>query len=304
MNPRAIVATSLGKRYGAKWALTGCDLQVPSGSMAALIGPNGAGKSTLLQLAVGLIRPTSGQIEVLGTTPSQDRAWLAEVGFLAQDVPLYGRLTGEQLLGLGAHLNPEWDDQLARNRLLALEIPLDRPARTLSGGERAQIALAIALGKRPKVLLLDEPVASLDPLARREFLSSLAEAGAETELTVVLSSHLVADIELVCDYLVLLSSSQVQLSGDIEQVLASHKVLTAPRRTVDSIASSHQIVSERHTERQTTLLVRLGGPVHDPSWEVADVGLEELVLAYMGRKDQRIPDTLARPLSAVRGGLS
>jgi ABC-2 type transport system ATP-binding protein len=304
VNYPAIAATSLGKRYGAKWALTGCDLQVPNGSMAALIGPNGAGKSTLLQLAVGLVRPTSGHIEVLGTSPNQDRAWLAEVGFVAQDVPLYSRLTGEQLLGLGAHLNPAWDDQLAHNRLLALEIPLDRPARTLSGGERAQIALAIALGKRPKVLLLDEPVASLDPLARREFLSSLAEAGAETELTVVLSSHLVADIELVCDYLVLLSSSRVQLSGDIEQVLASHKVLTAPRRAVDSIASSHQIVSERHTERQTSLLVRLDGPVHDPSWEVADVGLEELVLAYMGRKDQRTPDTLARPLSAVRGGLS
>jgi ABC-2 type transport system ATP-binding protein len=271
--------------------------------MAALIGPNGAGKTTLLQLAAGLIRPTSGQISVLGDAPNQKPAWLAQVGFLAQEVPLYRRLSGEQLLGMGAHLNPSWDMRIARDRLEALEIPLDKAVSELSGGERAQVGLALSLGKRPRILLLDEPVASLDPLARRDFLTSLAEAQMESELTVLLSSHLVADIERVCDFLVLLSKSRVQLVGRIDELLAAHRWLTGPRRKSEATMAGHEIVSESHTERQTTLMVRLSGPVHDPTWDVSDVGLEELVLAYMGRRSQLASHVPQGRLSIVEGHL-
>lgn len=303
MTGAALVTRDLAKRYHAKWALQSCDLTVPRGCMAALIGPNGAGKTTLLQLAAGLIRPTSGQISVLGDAPNQKPAWLAQVGFLTQEVPLYRRLSGEQLLGMGAHLNPSWDMRIARDRLEALEIPLDKAVSDLSGGERAQVGLALSLGKRPRILLLDEPVASLDPLARRDFLTSLAEAQVESELTIVLSSHLVADIERVCDYLVLLSKSRVQLVGRIDELLAAHRWLTGPRRTSEATIGGHEIVSESHTERQSTMLVRLSGPFHDPTWDVSDVGLEEMVLAYMGRRSQLVPQVPQRRLSIVEGHL-
>lgn len=291
MTDSALVTRDLAKRYREKWALQSCDVTVPAGCIVALVGPNGAGKTTLLQLAAGLIRPTSGEVNVLGSAPNQDPTWLAQVGFLAQEVPLYRRLTGEQLLGMGAHLNPNWDGKMARDRLESLEIPLDKIVSELSGGERAQIGLALTLGKQPKMLLLDEPVASLDPLARRNFLTSLAEAQVETELTIVLSSHLVADIERVCDYLVLLSRSQVQLVGRIDELLAAHRWLSGTRRTSESGMAAHEIISESHTDRQSTFLVRLTGPIHDPSWDVAEVGLEDLVLAYMGR---RAPDETAK----------
>ena len=279
----AVVTERLSKRYGSKWALRDCSLHIPRGRVCALVGPNGAGKTTLLQILTGLIKPTSGELCVLGSAPSQDPAWLADIGFLAQDMPLYGRMTAEQLIGMGRHLNPRWDESLARGRLEALGLALDRPVSRLSGGERAQVALALALGKRPRVLLLDEPVASLDPLARRDFLSSLAQATAETELTVVLSSHLVADIQRVCDYLVVLSAAETQLVGDVEELLASHKILVGPRRHTETIAGRYEVVASQHTDRQTTLLVRHEGPVQEPWWDVASVGLEELVLAYMSR---------------------
>jgi ABC-2 type transport system ATP-binding protein len=299
MSEVALAARELTKHYGAKQALESCNLIVPNGCLAALVGPNGSGKTTLLQLAAGLIRPTTGRVEVLGTAPSQDPGWLAEIGYLAQDVPLYRRLNGEQLLGMGAHLNPLWDEQIVRMRLEALEIPLNRPVSQLSGGERAQIGLALSLGKQPRLLLLDEPVASLDPLARRDFLSSLAQAQLESELTIVLSSHLVADIERVCDYLVLLSRSRVQLAGPIDELLENHRWLVGPRRTTDGIAAVHEVISESHTDRQTTLLVRLNGPIHDPAWEIAAVGLEEMVLAYMSRRTRSDPDASRRRLSVA-----
>jgi len=277
----AVVADQLSKRYGPKWALRSCTLTVPTGCLCALVGPNGAGKSTLLQLTAGLLRPTAGRIEALGSVPRQDPRWLGQIGYLAQDIPLYRRLTADELLGMGRRLNPGWDDALARPRLTALGLPLDKPVGQLSGGERAQVALALALGKRPRLLLLDEPVASLDPLARRDFLAALAGASAESGLTVVLSSHLVADIERVCDHLIVLSSSQVQLIGDVDELLASHRVLTGPRREIGPVARKYEIISEQHTERQTSVMVRSDGPVDEPWWEVSEVGLEELVLAYM-----------------------
>jgi ABC-2 type transport system ATP-binding protein len=278
----AVIETcGLSKRYRRVTALSEATITVPEGRISALIGPNGAGKTTLLRLLTGLARPTAGQVAVLGTTPCQDPAFLAGIGFLAQEIPLYRRLSAEDHIGIGAHLNPRWDAASVRERLKGLDIRLDQAVGTLSGGQRAQVALALTLAKQPRLLLLDEPVAALDPLARRHFLATLADAVAAGGLTVVLSSHLVADIERVCDHLILLAASRVQLCGAIDTVLAEHQVLVGPRKDTAAIERTHQLVQAVHTARQSTLLIRRCGPVTDPAWEAADVGLEELVLGYM-----------------------
>jgi ABC-2 type transport system ATP-binding protein len=282
----AVMKTSgLTKRYRRVTALSECTVSVPEGRISALVGPNGAGKTTLLRLLAGLAAPTAGRAVVLGGPPRQDPAYLAEIGFLAQDIPLYRRLTASDHIGVGAHLNPRWDGESARDRLAGLKIPRDRPAGTLSGGQRAQLALALTLAKRPRLLLLDEPLAALDPLARRDFLAALAEAAAGGDLTIVLSSHLLADIERVCDHLILLAASRVQLCGDIDTLLAQHRILTGPRKDTTAIAHTHAIVREETTPRQTTLLVRLNGPVIDPAWVVDEPNLEEIVLGYMSQGD-------------------
>ena len=278
----AIETRGLTKRYRRVTALSDCSITVPEGRISALVGPNGAGKTTLLRLLCGLASPTSGDAAILGGAPRQAPAFLAEIGFLAQEIPLYRRLTAQDHIGIGAHMNPRWDGESVRDRLRGLNIPLDAAVGTLSGGQRAQVALALTLAKRPRVLLLDEPVAALDPLARRHFLGTLADAVAEGGLTVVLSSHLVADIERVCDHLVLLASSRVQLCGDIADLLAEHQVLVGPRKDTTVIERDHTVVHTERTARQTTMLVRLNGPVADPGWEAEDVSLEDLVLGYMG----------------------
>ena len=278
-----IQTSGLAKRYRRVTALSDCTVTVPEGRISALIGPNGAGKTTLLRLLAGLAKPTAGEMSVLGGPPRQDPAFLAEIGFLAQDIPLYRRFTAEDHIGIGAHLNPRWDAASARDRLQSLNIPLDRAAGSLSGGQRAQLALALTLAKKPRLLLLDEPVAALDPLARRHFLATLAEAVADGGLTVVLSSHLLADMERVADHLILLAASRVQLCGDIDVLLAEHHVLVGPPKAATAIGKTRIIVQAVRTVRQTTLLVRGNAPVIDPDWESADVGLEEMVLAYMGQ---------------------
>jgi ABC-2 type transport system ATP-binding protein len=280
----AIETHHLSKRYRRVSALTDCTVTVPEGRVCALIGPNGAGKTTLLRLLAGLASPTGGTAAVLGGAPRQDPAFLADIGFLAQEIPLYRRFTAADHIQMGAHMNPRWDADLVRTRLTELRIPLDQRVGTLSGGQRAQVALALTLAKRPRLLLLDEPVAALDPLARRNFLATLTAAVADAEggLAVVLSSHLVTDLERVCDHVILLSGSQVQLSGDIDTLLAEHKVLVGPRKDTAPIERAHTVVQTVTTPRQTTLLVRLGGPVIDPGYQVEDVTFEELVLAYMG----------------------
>jgi ABC-2 type transport system ATP-binding protein len=285
----AVIETRrLSKRYCGVTALSDCTITVPEGRIAALIGPNGAGKTTLLRLLSGLAKPSSGEVAVLGGTPRQDPAFLADVGFLAQEIPLYRRFTAQDHIGIGGH--PRWDAASVRQRLTSLNIPLGQAVGTLSGGQRAQVALALTLAKRPRLLLLDEPVAALDPLARRHFLAILAEAVARGGLTVVLSSHLVADLERICDHLILLASSRVQLCGDIDTLLAEHQVLVGPRKDTGAIEKTHTVVQATHTPRQTTLLLRRNGPVTDPAWETSDVGLEELVLGYMG---QNVPSALA-----------
>jgi ABC-2 type transport system ATP-binding protein len=281
----ALSAQGLGKSYGRRWALSDCTLDVPGGRVVGLVGPNGAGKTTLLHLAVGLLTPTSGSIEVLGGRPAAGPAQLAKVGFVAQDVPTYAGLSVEDHLRLGAQLNPGWDDALARDRIGRLGLDLSQRAGRLSGGQRAQLALTLGVAKRPELLLLDEPVASLDPLARREFLQDLMEAVAEHELTVVLSSHLVSDLERVCDHLIVLVASRVQLAGDIDTLLATHHRLTGARRDPATLPADQHVVAASHTDRQSTLLVRSEAPIHDPAWTVGQLGLEDLVLAYMGHAE-------------------
>jgi len=276
-------AQGLGKRYGRSWALTDCTMDVPAGRVVGLVGPNGAGKTTLLNLAVGMLTPTSGTIEVLGGLPAAGPAQLAKVGFVAQDTPTYAGLSIEDHLHLGARLNPGWDDAMARSRIRRLGLDFAHRAGQLSGGQRAQLALTMGVAKRPELLILDEPVASLDPLARREFLQDLMEAVAEHELSVVLSSHLVSDLERVCDHLIVLVASRVQLGGDIDTLLATHHRLTGPRRDPARLPADQHVISASHTDRQSTLLVRTEAPIHDPAWTVSQVGMEDLVLAYMGQ---------------------
>jgi ABC-2 type transport system ATP-binding protein len=280
----AIQTHELSKRYRQVRALSECTVTVPEGRICALVGPNGAGKTTLLRMLAGMVRPTGGTVSVLGGAPRQDPAFLAEIGFLAQEIPLYRRFTATDHIRIGAHLNPRWDGSVVRTRLAELRIPLGQRAGTLSGGQRAQVALALTLAKRPRLLLLDEPVAALDPLARRNFLSTLTSAVTEAEggLTVMLSSHLVTDLERVCDHIILLAGSRVQLCGDIDTLLAEHKVLVGPRQHSAPIERTHKVVQTVATAQLSTLLVRLAGPVTDRAWQAEDVSLEELVLAYMG----------------------
>ncbi len=215
-----IEARELGKRYRSRWALAGCTLSVPAGSIAGLVGPNGAGKSTLLHLVTGLLTRTTGTIQVAGGRPAASGAQLAQVGFVAQDAPVYAGLSVADHLRLGARLNPRWDARLARERIGRVGLDPAQKAGRLSGGQRAQLALTLAVAKRPRLLILDEPVASLDPLARRDFLRDLAEATAEHKLSVVLSSHLVADLERVCDYLIVLAAGRLQVAGTVTELLA------------------------------------------------------------------------------------
>jgi ABC-2 type transport system ATP-binding protein len=215
-------ADRLGKRFGRRWALSDCTLEVPAGRVVGLVGPNGAGKTTLLHLAVGLLAPTSGEISVLGERPAAGPAQLERVGFVAQDTPTYRSMSVDDHLRMGAWLNPRWDAELAERRVDALGLDRSQHAGRLSGGQRAQLALTLAVAKQPDLLILDEPVASLDPLARREFLEGLAEIVAARGMSVVFSSHLVEDVERVCDHLVVLVGSRVQVAGDIRELLADH----------------------------------------------------------------------------------
>ena len=290
-------ASGLGKRYGRNWALSDCTISVPAGQVVGLVGPNGAGKTTLLHLAAGLLAPTSGTIEVLGGRPLDGPAQLRRVGFVAQETPVYAGLSVADHLRLGVWLNPGWDNDLAERRIEQLSLDPKQKAGKLSGGQRAQLALTLAIAKRPQLLLLDEPIASLDPLARREFLQGLMVVVAEQGVSVVLSSHLVGDLERVCDYLIVLVASRIQVAGEIDQLLASHHRLIGPRRDPGRMPANQEIIQASHTDRQSTLLVRTDEPIIDPSWAVEQVSLEDLVLAYMGRT----ADADRRPaLSEVR----
>jgi ABC-2 type transport system ATP-binding protein len=282
MSAAALQAIDLGKRFGALWALRNCTLSIPVGSVTALVGPNGSGKTTLLNLAVGLTRESAGEVLVLGRSPRDEAAAvLPAIGFVAQDHPLYGGLTVAETLELGRKLNPTWDGAAAVERIERLGLPLRKRVARLSGGQRAQVALTLALSKRPELLLLDEPVASLDPLARRAFLQSVMEAVAEGGLTVILSSHIVADLERVCDHLVILAGGRTQLAGPIEEILGDHRLLTGPRSAAGAVTPRHDVIRESHSDRQTTLLVRGRRHAYDARWQQHELDLEEIVLAYL-----------------------
>ena len=286
MSDLAVHTVGLGKRYRSVDALVDCDITIPRGRVSGLVGANGAGKTTLIRLLAGMARPTSGTATVADRQPADDSAFLREIGYLAQQVPLYGNWTVDDHLTFGARMNPRWDDALARDRITTLRIPLDRRVDALSGGMRAQVALALALGKRPQLLLLDEPLASLDPLARREFMGSLAAAVAEGGLTVVLSSHLLGDLERICDHVVVMSEGRAVLCADIDEVLASHKRLTGTG-SLRAIERDSVVIDASRAGREVSVVARLGGPVHDPAWRVEDVDLEEIVLAYLGLAEHR-----------------
>jgi ABC-2 type transport system ATP-binding protein len=244
----ALATRGLSKRYGHRLALADCTVSIPAGRIVGLVGPNGAGKTTLLHLAVGMLSPTSGTIEVLGGRPASGPPQLAKVGFVAQDAPVYAGFSVLDHLRFGQHLNPGWDAALARDRIDRLGLDPGQRAGKLSGGERAQLALTLALAKQPELLILDEPIASLDPLARSEFLRGLADFAASRQISVVMSSHLVSDLERICDYLIVLVASRVQVAGPVAELLASHgqslEDLVLGYMSRSSTTSSHRSAPE------------------------------------------------------------
>jgi ABC-2 type transport system ATP-binding protein len=290
----AIEATALGKRYRQSWALSDCTLQIPANRVVGLVGPNGAGKSTLLNLAVGLTAPTTGEIEVLGARPATSPEALARVGFVPQDGSLYGRLSINDHLRLGAQLNPGWDSTLARQRVEQLGLDPKSKIRRLSGGQRAQLAFTMAMAKRPELLIMDEPVASLDPLARRESMQLLMATVAEHGVSVVVSSHQLDDLERICDYLIVLVGSRVHLAGEVDDIRAAHHLLTGPRRDPIRLPADQELIMASNTDRQTTILVRSEGRILDPTWTISPPSLEDIVLAYLSRGlDRHVAPALA-----------
>jgi ABC-2 type transport system ATP-binding protein len=300
-------ASGLGKRYGSTWALRECSLAIPAGHVAALVGPNGAGKSTLLNLAVGLAEPSAGTVTVLGGQPAGAPAALDGIAFVAQDTPLYKNLSVGDMLHLTRNLNRSFDLPYARSRLGDLGIPRRRKAGKLSGGQQAQLALTLALARRPRLLVLDEPVAMLDPIARHDFMATVLTAATDDGVSVLLSSHVLAELERVADYLVLLSGGRVQMAGQVDDLLASHRMLTGPAAAADREAARLDVVRASQGQVQAHLLVRTRGPDDPvpPGWEAETVGLEELALAYLREPGAaalpgptRIPAHLARPARA------
>lgn len=285
MSAQPLAAEGLGKRFRRQWALRDLTLSIPKGAIVGLAGPNAAGKSTLLSLAAGMLAPSAGSIAVLGHDPLGSPEVLGEVGYVAQGAPLYRAFRVADTIEYARRTNSRWDREVAVELLTRIDSRAKVGA--LSAGERARLALALALGKRPRLVLLDEPFASLDPLAGRELMQQLMDGVAELGATVVVASHVVADIERICDHIVLLSSGCVRLEGDVEELLESHRLLTGPRRPLGSIRGVREVVRERHSGRQQTLLAVTDGPIVDPSWTVSPVSLEELLLAYMA--PERLP---------------
>lgn len=283
--PPAFHAEGLTKTYGrrGKPALSDVNLTVPSGRVIGLVGPNGAGKSTLLHLACGLIEPTSGSLTVLGSRPAANASHLARVGFVAQSTPVYSSFTVAEHLKLGAKTNPAWDPALAELRIRQVGLNAAQKAGQLSGGQRAQLALTIAAAKRPELLIFDEPAAALDPLARKGFLRNLMEFVRELGASAVLSSHLLGDIEQVCDYLIVLCDSRVQVAGDTRDLLSGHARLVAPRGEFDRLPAGVEVISMEHGGEHSSAVVRTDASPASLPYPVEPVSLEELVLGYMTR---------------------
>jgi ABC-2 type transport system ATP-binding protein len=284
----ALEADRLGKRFGQVWALRDCTFAVPAGTVVGLVGPNGAGKSTLLSLAVGLLAPSEGHIAVFGETSRANSSdTLVRVSYLAQDHPLYPGFTVADMFRFGHAMNPRWDQALALARMGALGIPLDRKIKTLSGGQQAQVALTMALAKHAPLLVLDEPVASLDPIARLEFMRDVMAEAAGSGLTVIIASHVIAELERLCDWLLVLTGGRLRLAGQVDDLLAAHHLLTVPRPTPDGELPG-TVISRTDSDRHSTVLVTadLGqlAQAQRPGWLTEPVGFEQLVLAYLAAR--------------------
>jgi ABC-2 type transport system ATP-binding protein len=283
----ALRTSRLSRRYGKVWGLRDCTLEVPAGAVAALVGPNGAGKTTLMEMIIGLLGPTEGEVAVFGeTSRANTPQTLARVGYVAQDHPLYRDFTVAEMFHLGRSMNPNWDQQLATARADALGIPLTRKVKRLSGGQQAQVSLTMALAKRAPLLVLDEPLSSLDPIARLDFMRDVMATAADADLTFLISSHVVSELERYCDWLIVLAHGHVQLAGPADELLAAHRLITVPRATPDAElpgVTIHRTDSDRHS----SVLVQTGeaglAGQNRAGWQAEPVSFEQLVMAYLQR---------------------
>ena len=286
----ALTTARLGHRYGrSRWALRDCTVSVPAGRVVALVGPNGAGKTTLLNIAAGLLRPTTGDIRIAGEAPHRK---LPHIGYVAQDAPLWPRLRVADVLEVGSCMNPRFDRQLAKRRIAAYDIPPRARLNTLSGGQRAQVALTLVLAKRPDLLLLDEPLANLDPLARRDFLTSMFDACADGGVAVLFSSHSVAELQRICDYLIVLRGGEVRVAGDIDDLRARHRVVSGPDGWPDH--TGLPVISSTRVGGRSIALVEDGADaVTGPGFDEAAPTFDELALGYLSGADAHAERTLA-----------
>ncbi|MGH3208298.1 MAG: ABC transporter ATP-binding protein [Trebonia sp.] len=280
-----IETTGLGKQYGKSWALRDCTIAVPEGHLVALVGPNGAGKSTLMNMAVGLCVPTAGTVTVLGGNPTGSPAALDGIAFMAQDAPLYKNFSSADMLHLTKNLNRSFDEAYAKRRLDGLGIPLKKKSGKLSGGQQAQLALTLALARHPRLLILDEPLSSLDPLARQDFMATVMTSMTDDGVSVLLSSHAIAELERMADYLVVLGGGELRLAGETDELLAEHRILTGPATDAGRLAGQLSPVQVKAAGAQAHLLVRTAGSASEaavpPGWEAHPVSLEEVILAYL-----------------------
>jgi len=295
-----IETRELGKRYGSQWALRDCTLAIPEGHLVGLVGPNGAGKSTLMNLIAGLSVPSAGSVTVLGGRHAGSPAALDGIAFMAQDAPLYKNLSAADMIHLTRNLNRQFDARYARERLGALGIPLKKQAGKLSGGQQAQLALTLALGRRPQMLILDEPLAALDPIARQDFMTTVMTAMTDDGVSVLLSSHALAELERIADYLIVLGGGEVRIAGEADDLVAAHQMLSGPVAEADALAARLAVVQDRRAAAQAHLLVKSGDQPVSPGWEAHPVSLEELVMAYLrapGARDTA-PTVLGKPQPA------
>ncbi|MER6495872.1 MULTISPECIES: ABC transporter ATP-binding protein [Streptomyces] len=294
----ALEAHGLGMRYRRGWALQDCTFRLPAGRICGLVGPNGAGKTTLLNIAAHVLKPTQGSLSLFGEAPGSVESG-RRTAFLAQEKPLFRRFTVAETLRLGRELNPGWDQRAAEDIVRAGNVPFDAKIGTLSGGQRTRVAVALAFGKRPDLLLLDEPMSDLDPVVRHELMGTLLSVAGERGTTVMMSTHVLAELENVCDFLVVVSGGGVRLAGDVDELMSVHTVVTGAREGEDLPAGLgyHTLVETRTSGRQFTALIRPEGPVTGP-WGVTVPSMEELLLAYL-----RSPDAppLITPTAHVQG---
>ncbi|WP_411083879.1 ABC transporter ATP-binding protein [Streptomyces sp. cmx-18-6] len=281
----ALEARGLGKRYLRGWALRDCSFRIPAGRICGLVGPNGAGKSTLLGLASRQVQPTTGELSVFGVSTDDD-AVLPRFAFLGQDKPLFKRFTVADTLRMGAELNPGWDAAAATRIVRSGNVPLDARVGTLSGGQRTRVAFALAFGKRPDLLLLDEPMADLDPLARDEMSTLLMSEAIERGTTVVMSSHMLTELEDMCDYLLVVAAGRIRMAGDADALVPAHSLVTGVTRdgALPPELDRHTVVETRVQGRQFHAMVRPKGPL-PADWEIAEPSLEEVLLAHLRSPD-------------------